>query len=78
MEDGKGIVSLIGRVKKSLIQIAANPAKGPFYAARSARLSYGAKDLSCWMDGFIERSRVDLEPGRSGYASFGNEPGPML
>ena len=60
MEDGKGIVSLIGRVKKSLIQIAANPAKGPFYAA-AMLCSYGAKDLSCWMDGFIERSRVDLE-----------------
>ncbi len=47
-------------MKKSLIQIAANPAKGPFYAA-AMLCSYGAKDLSCWMDGFIERSRVDLE-----------------
>jgi len=60
MEEGKRIVSLIGRVKKSLMQIAADPAKGPFYAAAMLH-SHGAKDLSYWMDGFMKRSCQNLE-----------------
>ena len=52
--------SFICRVKAGLMQIAADPAKGPFYAAAMLH-SHGAKDLSYWMDGFMKRSRQNLE-----------------
>ena len=59
VENGKGIASLIGRVKTALMQIAADPAKGPFYAAAMLH-SLHAKDLSNKVDGFIKENSDHL------------------
>lgn len=59
VENGKGIASLIGRVKTALMQIAADPAKGPFYAAAMLH-SLHAKDLSNEVDGFVQENNKNL------------------
>ena len=52
VENTKNISSLISRVKKSLIQITSDPAKGPYYAA--ALLHSGAtKDIQDIINGYI-------------------------
>ena len=59
VENGKGISSMIGRVRKQLILLAANPDKGPYYAAAVLH-SVHAKDLSNRVDGFIVENQNNL------------------
>ena len=59
VENGKGITALIGRVKTALMQIASEPAKGPFYAAAMLH-SINSRDLSNWIDGFITENQGHL------------------
>lgn len=59
VENGKGIASMIGRVRKQLMLLAANPDKGPYYAAAVLH-SVHAKDLSNRVDGFIVENQNNL------------------
>ena len=58
-ENGKGISSMIRRVRKQLMLLAANPDKGPCYAAALLH-SIHAKDLSYRIDGFIAKNQMWL------------------
>ena len=56
-ENGKGISSMIGRVRKQLMLLAANPDKGPYYAAAMLH-SFHVKDLPNRIDGFIAENQM--------------------
>lgn len=52
-------VSLIGRVKKQLMELAANPDKGPYFTAAILHSAH-SKDLSYRIDGFIAENQMWL------------------
>lgn len=52
-------VSLIGRVKKQLMELAANPDKGPYFAAAILHSAH-SKDLSYRIGGFIMENQNNL------------------
>ena len=52
-------VSLIGRVKKQLMELAVNPDKGPYFAAAILHSTH-SKDLSYRIDGFILENQNNL------------------
>ena len=64
VENAKNISSLISRVKKSLIQITADPAKGPYYAAAFLH-SNATKDLQNKIDGYITTNDEALAYARA-------------
>lgn len=53
-------VSLIGRVKKQLMELAVNPDKGPYFTAAILHSAH-SKDLSYRIDGLIMENRQYLE-----------------
>lgn len=64
VENAKSISSLISRVKKSLIQITSDPAKGPYYAAAFLH-SNATKDLQNKVDGYIKTNSDALAYARA-------------
>lgn len=64
VEDAKNISSLISRVKKVLLQIAADPAKGPYYAAAILH-SNASMDLQNKIDGYIKQNTKELSYARA-------------
>ena len=59
-ENGKGISSMIGRVRKQLMLLAADPDKGPYFTAAILHSTH-SKDLSYRIDGLIMENRQYLE-----------------